>query len=76
MVDAELRELFGIPDQVFLAGTVTLGRPMGKHGSVRRRPIAELVYENDWERPAAWALDPPGTRFTSAGPPTPAMPMS
>jgi nitroreductase len=76
MVDAELRALFGLPDQVFLAGTVTLGRPMGKHGPVRRRPIAELVYEEDWQRPAPWAVDPPGTRFTSAGPPTAAQPMS
>lgn len=76
MVDAELRALLGIPDQVFIAGTVTLGRPMGKHGPVRRRPIAELVYEEEWQRSAAWALDPPGTRFTSAGPPAPAMPMS
>jgi nitroreductase len=76
MVDAQLRALFGVPDQVFIAGTVTLGRPMGRHGPVRRRPIAELVYENDWEQPAPWALDPPGTTFTSAGPPTPALPMS
>jgi nitroreductase len=76
MVDAQLRALFGIPDQVFIAGTVTLGRPMGKHGPVRRRPIAELVFEGDWERPAPWAQDPPGTTFTSAGPPTPALPMS
>ena len=36
MVDGQLRSLFGIPDQVFIAGTVTLGRPMGKHGPVRR----------------------------------------
>jgi len=73
MVDAELRALFGIPEHVFLAGTVTLGRPVGKHGPVRRRPIAELVFEEDWERPAPWALDPPGTTFTSAGPPAPPM---
>ncbi len=75
LVDAELRELFGIPNEVFLAGTVTLGRPMGNHGPVRRRPIAELVYDGDWGHAPEWALDPPGTRFTSAGPPTPALPM-
>jgi nitroreductase len=76
MVDAQLRELFGIPEHVFIAGTVTLGRPMGKHGPVRRRPIAELVFEEEWERPAEWAIDPQGTAFTAAGPPSPAMPMS
>jgi nitroreductase len=69
LVDAELHDLLGIPDDVFIAATVTLGRPAGAHGPVRRRPLAELVYEDRWEDPAAWAVDPPGARHTSAGPP-------
>ncbi|OAA25746.1 nitroreductase [Frankia sp. EI5c] len=68
-VDAELRQLLGVPDGTFLAGTITLGRPAGRHGPVRRRPMAELVYEEEWGTPAGWALDPPGTAFTAAGPP-------
>jgi hypothetical protein len=28
-----------------------------------------LVFEDTWDTAASWALDPPGTRFTSAGPP-------
>lgn len=64
-----LRELLGIPDGVFMAGTITLGRPAGRHGPVRRRPMAELTYEEAWEQVPAWAEDPPGTRHTSAGPP-------
>lgn len=69
-VDAELRELLGIPEDVFLAATITLGYPEGNHGAVRRRPLQELVFDGRWGDHAGWATDPPGTRFTSAGPPT------
>jgi nitroreductase len=68
-VEAELRALLGVPDDVFMAATITLGRPKGGHGPVRRRPMAELVFDDTWDNPAAWAVDPPGTRHTSAGPP-------
>jgi nitroreductase len=71
MVDKELRELLDIPDGTFIAGTITLGRPAGRQGPVRRRPLSELVYEERWGKPAEWAIDPPGTQFTSAGPPRP-----
>ena len=69
VVDAELRELLNIPNGTFIAGTITLGRPAGRHGPVRRRPLGELVYEEQWGVAADWAIDPPGTAFTSAGPP-------
>jgi nitroreductase len=68
MVEAELRALLGVPGNVFIAATITLGRPVGHHGPVRRRPLAELVYADRWDEPAPWAVDPPGTRFTAAGP--------
>jgi nitroreductase len=70
LVDAELRDLLGVPDGTFIAGTITLGKPEGHHGPVRRRPMSELVYEDRWEAVPDWAVDPPGTEFTSAGPPT------
>jgi nitroreductase len=68
-VERELRALLEIPDGAFMAGTITIGRPEGRHGPVRRRPIAELVFEESWGQAPDWAVDPPGTRFTSAGPP-------
>jgi nitroreductase len=68
-VEAELRALLGIPDRTFMAGTITVGKPAGHHGPVRRRPMAELVYEEGWGDAPEWAIDPPGTRFTAAGPP-------
>ncbi len=71
-VESELRTLLGVPDGVFMAGTITIGRPAGHHGPVRRRPLPELVYGEEWGRAPQWAVDPPGTRHTSAGPPKPA----
>ena len=67
-VEAELRELLAIPDNVAISACITLGKPQGSHGPVRRRPIAELVFENQWGNSPSWAVDPDGTRFTSAGP--------
>jgi len=69
LVDADLRVLLGIPDEVFVAATITLGRPQGSHGPVRRRPLDELVYFDEWGVPAPFAIDPPGVRHTAAGPP-------
>ena len=48
--DAELRALLHIPDEVELMATITLGRPQGHHGPVRRRPLPELVYGEQWGR--------------------------
>lgn len=68
-VEDELRELLGLPEATTIAATITLGRPEGSHGPVRRRPLGELVYQDEWGRPASWAVDPPGTAHTAAGPP-------
>jgi len=68
-VEAELRALVGVPDEVFLAATITIGKPAGRHGPVRRRPMSELVYGESWDQAPEWAVDPPGTEHTAAGPP-------
>jgi len=68
-VETDLKELLGIPEEVFIGCTISLGKPVGGHGPVRRRPMQELVYADQWDESASWAQDPPGTRFTSAGPP-------
>jgi nitroreductase len=68
-VEAELRSLLEIPDEVFVAATITIGKPVGGHGPVRRRPISELVYEEMWDHAPDWAVDPPEARHTAAGPP-------
>ena len=69
-VEAELRALLGIPDGVAISATITLGKPAGRHGPVRRRPIRELVFDDEWGSEAPWATEPEETRHTNAGPPT------
>ena len=67
-VEGELRACLGIPEDVVIAATVTLGVPEGRHGPVRRLPLRDVVYDDRWGADAAWAVDPPDTRFTGAGP--------
>ena len=69
VVERELSELLGVPSDAVIHATITLGHPQGRHGPVRRRPLAELVYEDSWGASPEWAVDPIGTAFTSAGPP-------
>ena len=71
VAQAELRELLHIPDEVALMATITLGRPQGRHGPVRRRPLPELVFGERWGVAPPWAVDPEGTAHTAAGPPRP-----
>lgn len=69
LVDTELRAVLAVPGEVAIHATITIGHPAGHHGPVRRRPLRELVFEDGWGSAAAWAVDPEGTRYTSAGPP-------
>jgi nitroreductase len=53
-VEDELRELLGIPDDVALSACITLGRPVGGHGPLRRKPLGDLVFDDGWDRSARW----------------------
>ncbi len=68
-VEVDLRNLLQIPDDALLAATVTVGKPVGGHGPVRRRPLDHFVFDGRWGSTPAWAVDPPNTSHTSAGPP-------
>ena len=68
-VDSELRDLLQIPENAFIAASITLGKPEGAHGPVRRVPMKELIYSDSWGESPEWAIDPPGTAFTTSGPP-------
>ena len=63
-VEPQLRALLGVPDDVAMSACITLGVPAGHHGPVRRKPLAEVVYDDAWGESPAWAVDPPGTRHT------------
>lgn len=67
-VEAELTALLGLPEHAQIAATITLGRPAGGHGPVRRAPINELVFGDTWDVAPSWAVDPEGTRFTAKMP--------
>jgi nitroreductase len=63
-VEGQLCDVLRIPNGVGIAATIPIGRPVGRHGPVRRRPLPELVFEDGWQEPAEWIADPPGTRHT------------
>lgn len=56
-VEAELRQILGIPEHVALSACITLGVPAGHHGPLRRKPIVELVHDGGWGRRAEWLAD-------------------
>jgi hypothetical protein len=39
---------------VFLAGLVTFGKPAGRRGPLRRKPLADVVFGDHWGQPAKW----------------------
>ena len=65
MVEPQLRDLRAVPDDVALSACITLGRPQGAHGPVRRRPLHEVVYDDHWGSTADWAVEHPATQRTS-----------
>jgi nitroreductase len=65
-VEDELRGRIGIPEGVALSATITIGRPVGRHGPVRRRPMADLIYGEQWGTGASWAIDPVVTATASS----------
>ncbi len=60
-VEADLRRILAVPDHVALSACITLGRPEGRHGPVRRKPLAEITFDDRWGAPAAWAAGPDRT---------------
>lgn len=73
-VEAELRDVLGIPDNAVMLAIMTLGRPEGHHGPVRRRPLTSVVYDRTWGNPPSWAAeldaDPPSHGHRADGPVT------
>jgi nitroreductase len=59
-VEPQLRELLAVPPEVALSACITLGRPAGRHGPVRRRPLTEVVFDDQWGATAPWAVEPVG----------------
>ncbi|BBX41769.1 hypothetical protein MSIM_32200 [Mycobacterium simiae] len=45
-----LREAIGVPEDWLVAGHIVVGWPAGQHGAPRRRPLAEFVTLDHWDR--------------------------
>lgn len=54
-VEQQLRVVLEIPDHVALSACVTLGRPVGSHGPLKRRPVSELTHIGRWGDHPNWA---------------------
>jgi nitroreductase len=62
--EALLREAVGIPDDWLLAAHAVVGWPRGRHGPLRRRPVADAVFLDRWDEPAVAVV---GQRDRSTG---------
>ena len=44
-----IRDAVGVPDDWLLAGHVVVGWPRGRHGPLRRRPLAKVLAVDRWD---------------------------
>jgi nitroreductase len=51
--EKEVEAAFGLPAETHSYAIIPIGYPMGRFGPVRRVPLADVVYEDRWERPFA-----------------------
>ena len=51
-IEAELKQLLGIPAEVDTFALMPIGWPEGKFGPVKRRPLPEVAHADRW--PNAW----------------------
>ncbi len=49
--ESEVEAALGLPANVHSYALLPIGYPMGRFGPVRRIPIADVVYEEQWGRP-------------------------
>jgi nitroreductase len=54
-VEERLREMLSIPDDVVLSACITLGVPAGRHGPLKRKPLAEVTVDGAWGVVPDWA---------------------
>jgi nitroreductase len=45
-----LRDAVGVPEDWMIAGHIVVGWPKGRHGRLRRRPLAEVVDYDHWDQ--------------------------
>jgi nitroreductase len=58
-VEDELRALLDIPAPAALSACITLGVPAGRHGPVKRKPLAEVTFDDRWGSAPHWLSPSP-----------------
>jgi nitroreductase len=53
-VEAELRSMLKIPDRAALSACITLGVPAGRHGPLKRKPVSEIIFDDQWGATPDW----------------------
>jgi nitroreductase len=48
VAEPQMREILGIPEEVFIGTVIPLGFPAGPTGAVNRRPVEEVVHHDRW----------------------------
>ena len=48
LAEGEIRDILGLPDDVYLATTIPLGWPARPFGPLTRKPLADVVREDRW----------------------------
>lgn len=56
-VEDELRDLLAVPEHVALSACITLGVPEGRHGPVKRKPLADVTFDDRWGETPTWIGD-------------------
>ena len=46
--EAEVREVLGVPDDVYLGALIPLGHPARKYGPPKRGPLEEIIIHDRW----------------------------
>ena len=54
-VEDQLRSMLKIPDRAALSACITLGVPAGRHGPLKRKPVSEIIFDDQWGATPRWA---------------------
>jgi nitroreductase len=55
-----IRDAVGVPEDWMIAGHVVVGWPRGRHGPLRRRPLADVIFRDHWGADPGALAEPPG----------------
>jgi nitroreductase len=48
LYEDDVRAILGLPDDVFTFALMPIGYPLGKYGSLARRPVSEVAFADRW----------------------------